>query len=45
MIEERRQNPRVKASLPVEIHADGSAAPLHPDSAWPPTDADSAHKP
>ena len=29
MIEERRKNPRVKVSVPVEIHVDGNAAPLH----------------
>jgi c-di-GMP-binding flagellar brake protein YcgR len=26
---ERRKNPRVKASVPVEIHTENSAAPLH----------------
>jgi PilZ domain len=29
MSEERRKSPRVKLSVPVEIHVDGSAAPLH----------------
>jgi hypothetical protein len=45
MIEERGKSPRMKARQPVEIHADGSAAPLHRDSASPPPDADSANKP
>jgi PilZ domain len=29
VIEERRRNRRVKVSVPVEIHVDGNAAPLH----------------
>jgi len=29
MIENRRKNPRIKVSVPVEIHVDGNAAPLH----------------
>jgi hypothetical protein len=29
MTEERRKSPRVKVNVPVEIHVDGSAAPLH----------------
>lgn len=29
MINDRRKNPRVKVSVPVEVHVDGSAAPIH----------------
>jgi PilZ domain len=29
MTEERRKNPRANVGVPVEIHVDGNAAPLH----------------